>query len=364
MNRPPFAYALSSLGACRRNRKARVTGAVGPDARRRTEGDAGSSEWCDNAADGPTPHAPGKPPARGPSHFSDRLLGVGLAVGALGLLLAACGRSGDGTGRTTIQVRGSDTMVNVAQAWAEEYQKVESKVGIEVSGGGSGVGIAALEKGTIDIANASRNMKPEEIEQATRNTGKAPKEFIVGFDGLAIYVNRDNPLSEITIGQLAEVFGEGGKATRWADLGVTIPGVTDDTIVRVSRQSSSGTYEFFREHILGTKDFKLGSRDMNGSKEVVELVGNTRTAIGYSGMAYTMPTVKMLKLARRTSEPAYEPNVANTVSRAYPLARSLQIYTLGEPQGEVKKYIDWILSPAGQRILEETGYVPVGQPAK
>lgn len=289
-------------------------------------------------------------------------LRAGLALGVL--VLAACGKSGDNAGSTTIQVRGSDTMVNVAQAWAEEYQKVAPGVGVEVSGGGSGVGIAALEKGTIDIANASRNMKPEEVELARKNTGKDPREFVVGYDALAVYVNRENPLSEISLEQLAEVFGEGGKVTRWSDLGVKIPGVEDDTIVRVSRQSSSGTYEFFRDHVLGKRDFKLGSRDMNGSKEVVELVGNTKTAIGYSGMAYAMPTVKMLKLAAKAGGPAYEPNVANTVAKLYPLARSLQLYTLGEPQGAVRAYIDWIVSPAGQKILEENGYVPVVQHAK
>ncbi len=255
-------------------------------------------------------------------------------------------------------------MVNVAQAWAEEYKKVAPDVDVEVSGGGSGVGIAALEKGTIDIANASRNMKPEEIEQAKKNTGKEPKEFVVGFDALAIYVNKDNPINEITTDQLAQIFAEGGTITKWSELGITIPGVSDDTIVRVSRQSSSGTYEFFREHVLNKKDFKLGSRDMNGSKEVVELVGTTRTAIGYSGMGYATPAVKMFKVARKAGDPAYEPTVANTSSRAYPLARSLQVYTLGEPQGAVKKYIEWMLSAGGQKIVEENGYVPLVQQAK
>ena len=286
-------------------------------------------------------------------------LPIVLTLVAVVLLPAACGKSGGGSGVTTIQVRGSDTMVNVAQAWAEEYTKVQPAVGVEVSGGGSGVGIAALERGTIDIANASRNMKPEEVEQARKNTGQEPREFIVGFDALAVFVHMDNPLSEITIEQLANIFAEDGRAVRWSDLGVSIPGVSDDTIVRVSRQSSSGTYEFFREHVLGTKDFKLGSRDMNGSKEVVELIGSTRTAIGYSGMGYATSSVKMLKVARAAGEPAFEPSVENTVLKAYPLARSLQVYTLGEPQGAVKEYIDWILSPAGQRILEENGYVPV-----
>jgi len=289
-------------------------------------------------------------------------LPIVLTFAMVALLPCGCGKSNGGSGGggfTTIQVRGSDTMVNVAQAWAEEYTKVQPAVGVEVSGGGSGVGIAALERGTIDIANASRNMKPEEVEQARENTGQEPREFIVGYDALAVFVHMDNPLSEVTIEQLADIFAEDGKAVRWSDMGVTIPGVSDDTIVRVSRQSSSGTYEFFREHVLGTKDFKLGSRDMNGSKEVVELIGSTRTAIGYSGMGYATGAVKMLKIARAAGEPAYEPSVENTMSKAYPLARSLQVYTLGEPQGAVKEYIDWILSPAGQRILEENGYVPV-----
>lgn len=282
----------------------------------------------------------------------------GIASGLMGLVLAGCG-GGSGTQGTTIQVRGSDTMVNVAQAWAEEYRNVMPTVNVEVSGGGSGVGIASLDKGAIDIANASRNMKPEEIEQARKNTGKEPREFTVGFDALAVYVHKDNPLNEIAIEQLAQIFGEQGTVTRWSQVGVTIPGVTDDTIVRVSRQSSSGTYEFFREHVLKTGDFKLGSRDMNGSKEVVELIGNTPTAIGYSGMGYVLPSVKMLRLPPTAGAPAVAPSVENTLSKTYPLARSLHLYTLGEPTGAVKAYIDWILSEAGQKILEENGYVPV-----
>ncbi|MBI2214886.1 MAG: phosphate ABC transporter substrate-binding protein [Acidobacteria bacterium] len=281
-------------------------------------------------------------------------------------LITGCGGGEQATSTTAaaevtpIQVKGSDTMVNVAQAWAEEYKKVEPSADVEVSGGGSGVGIAALEKGTIDIANASREMKPEEIELTKKNTGKEPKEFTVGFDGLAVFVNKDNPLSEISIGDLATIYSESGTVTKWSQLGVQIPGVKDDTIVRVSRQSSSGTYEFFREHVLDKHDFKLGSRDMNGSKEVVELVGTTKTAIGYSGMGYATGEVKMLRIASKKGEPAVEPTVENTLSKAYPLARSLHLYTLGEPEGAVKAYIDWILSSAGQKVLQDNGYVPVG----
>ncbi len=295
----------------------------------------------------------------------------------LQILASGCNKSGtegtsapanpaksSSTAAASIQVKGSDTMVNLAQAWAEEYKKVAPSVNVEVSGGGSGVGIAALIKGTIDIADASRNMKESEIEQAKKNTGKDPKEFIVGYDALAIYVHKDNPLNEITSEQIAQIYAEGGNITKWSQLGVTIPGAKDDTIVRVSRQSSSGTYEFLREHVLKNKDFKNGSRDMNGSKEVVELVASTPTAIGYSGMGYATPAVKMLKVAAKQGEPAYPPNVENTLKKTYPSARSLQVYTLGDPQGAVKTYIDWTMSDAGQKIVESSGYVPLPNEAR
>lgn len=287
-----------------------------------------------------------------------------VAVLAVGLLQAGCSKSSsDGSSTTgaavSIQNKGSDTMVNLAQAWAEEYRKVAPKVDVEVSGGGSGQGIAALIKGAIDIANCSRNMKPEEIDQATKNTGKVPREFVVGYDALAVYVHKDNPLEEITFEQLSAIFAEGGKITKWSDLGVKIPNASSDEIVRVSRQSSSGTYEFFREHVLNKKDFKLGSRDMNGSKEVVELVSSTPTAIGYSGMGYATAGVKMLRVTQKPGQPAYAPTVQNTLSKTYPISRSLLVYTLGEPQDPVKLYIDWMLSDGGQKVVEASGYVPV-----
>jgi len=283
---------------------------------------------------------------------------------AAALVASACGGGGGGQqaakpARTVIQNKGSDTMVNVAQVWAEEYRKAAPDVEVEVSGGGSGVGIAALLKGAVDIANASRDLKPSEAEQAQKNTGKKPVGFTVGFDALAVYVHKDNPLNEITFEQLTDLYAEGGKTTRWSELGVKIPGVTDDTIVRVSRQSSSGTYEFFREHALGNRDFRMGSRDLSGSKEVVELVGGTLTAIGYSGMGYATSAIKTLKVTSKPGSPAIAPTVAAVHDKTYPLARSLHVYTLGEPQGAVKAYIDWILSDAGQKVVEDSGYVPV-----
>ena len=289
-------------------------------------------------------------------------IGLIAALGAASFLYATCGRSEKGNraaNRTVIQNKGSDTMVNVAQAWAEEYRTVNPAVEVEVSGGGSGVGIAALIRGTIDIANASRDIKAEEIEQVRRNTGKEPKGFVAGYDALAVYVHRTNPLNEISLDQLAEIFVEGGRITRWSQLGVRIPGGRDDTIVRVSRQSSSGTYEFFREKVLNKRDFELGSLDMNGSKEVVELVGSAPTAIGYSGMGYATSVVKMLRIAEKPGKTGVAPTAESTISKTYPIARSLNLYVLGSPQGAVKDYIDWILSDAGQQIVKASGYVPI-----
>jgi len=290
------------------------------------------------------------------------------AVLILALAAGACKPQGGAVaasgGRTTLQSKGSDTMVNVAQVWAEEYKKTHPDVDVEVSGGGSGVGIAALIRGTIDIACASRDLKAEERAQAKRNTGKEPQEFVVGYDALAVYVHKDNPLAEITNDQLAAIFAEGGSITKWSDLGVKMP-AAQDQIVRVSRQSSSGTYEFFREHVLNKRDFKLGSRDMNGSKEVVELVASTPSAIGYSGLGYHEPgKAKMLKVSPKAGQPAVAPSVATAQNKQYPIARPLLLYTLGEPQGRLKNYLDWILSDPGQKIVERSGYVPLRSDAR
>ena len=283
-----------------------------------------------------------------------------VVAGALGcLVLTACGKKdGASSSLAAIQVQGSDTMVNVAQGWAEAYNKTNPAVSIEVGGGGSGVGIAALINGTIDIATASRDMKPGEKSKAKTVTGQEPKEYIVGYDCLAVYVHRDNPLEQITLEQLEAIFAETGTTTRWSDLGVTVPGCESSEIIRVSRQSSSGTYEFFREHVLENKDFKLGSRDMNGSKEVVELVGSTPCAIGYSGMGYATDQVKMLKISSEGGQPV-APTVDNAQDKSYPIARPLFLYTAGEPKGEVQEFLNWVLSDAGQEIVAETGYVPV-----
>jgi len=292
---------------------------------------------------------------------------LGLALLLLAASALGCGpRSEPGTGgaKPTIQNSGSDTMVNLAQAWAEEYAKVDPLVSVEVSGGGSGTGIAALINGTVDIVNSSRKMEPEEIAKAKEHTGKEPREHVVGHDALAVYVHKDNPLAEAMIEQLAEIYGEGGSIEKWSQLGVKHAGCPTDEIIRVSRQSNSGTYHYFREALLGSsRDFKLGSRDLHGSKDVVELVSRTPCAIGYSGMGYAMAGVKMLKIARKAGETAYAPTVENTLSATYPIARPLYMYTLGEPNERIRKYLEWIFSEAGQKIVETSGYVPLPRSA-
>jgi phosphate transport system substrate-binding protein len=280
----------------------------------------------------------------------------------LSVLSASC--SGNrGNRAETLRIRGSDTMLILAQGWAESYAKVDPSVAVEVSGGGSGQGIAALVRGTIDVANCSRNLKPEERAQARANTGKDPKEFVVGYDALAVFVHHENPLEEITIDQLAQIYQVGGSVRQWSQIGVRIPAGRDN-IVRVNRQSSSGTYEFFRDHVLSKRDFQLGSLDMNGSKEVVDLIASTPGAIGYSGMAFATPSVKVLRVSAASGKASYAPTVDNVRSKQYPIARSLLIYTLGEPRPVVQKYIDWLRSPQGQKVVTDTGYVPLASGGK
>ncbi|MYB64451.1 phosphate ABC transporter substrate-binding protein [Candidatus Poribacteria bacterium] len=260
--------------------------------------------------------------------------------------------------KSIIKNKGSDTMVNLAQAWAEVYSN--DTVSVEVSGGGSGTGVAALINGTVDIANCSRQVKDKEKQQAIDNTGREPIEFIVGYDALAVYVHKDNPIDKITIPQLAEIYGEEGTITKWDNLGVANSGCRSDKIIRISRQSNSGTYFYFREALLGKeRDFELGSLDLHGSKDVVEVVGRTHCAIGYSGMGYATDHVKKLKVATAEDAPYYAPNLENVLTKSYPIARPLYMYSLGEPTGEAKAYLDWILSPEGQKIVQELGFVPL-----
>ena len=277
------------------------------------------------------------------------------------LFLSACGRpSGEGAGeRVLVQNKGSDTLVNVAQAWAENYKEVNPNVAVAVTGGGSGTGISAMINGTVDIANASRKMKDKEIEMA-RGNGVDPVEWVVGYDALAVYVHKDNPISSFSLGQLAEIYGEGGVTESWDEIGIEIPGCDSGEIVRVSRQNNSGTYVYFKETVLGReRDYKLGSRDMHGSKDVVDLVLHTPCAVGYSGLAYATDEVRMPCIAIEEGGDCVQPSVKSAIDRSYPSARPLFMYTAGQPEGAVKDYLDWILSDEGQCIIQNKGYAPV-----
>jgi len=274
------------------------------------------------------------------------------------LLTAAVLTTSSVHARTVLQNKGSDTLVNVAQAWAEEYQKVEPEVAIAVSGGGSGTGIAAMINGTVDIANASRKMKDREIKLA-KERGQNPIEHTVGYDALAVFLHADNPMKEITLDQLKQIYGRKGNAKNWSDLGVTVPGCQGNKIVVVSRQNNSGTYVYFQQAVLGKKGkYRSGTLDMHGSKDVVDLVEKTPCAIGYSGLAYTTDHIAMACISTG-GDACVSPSVETAVDRSYPIARPLFMYTNGEPQGEVKKYLDFIMSDTGQCIIKAKGYAPV-----
>lgn len=274
------------------------------------------------------------------------------------IVLAGCSRSGSGTSRVLIQNKGSDTLVNVAQTWAEAYKKVDPTVAVAVTGGGSGTGISALINGTVHLANSSRRMSQQEIQLA-RQRGVEPVEFTVGYDALAIYLHNNNPIQSLTFEQIAGIYGEGGRYEKWSDFGVELPGCPSGEIVRVSRQNNSGTYIYFQEAVLGKRDYKLGSRDMHGSKDVVDLVSKTPCAIGYSGLAYNTPEVHMPCISQEAGGPCIRATEETALDGSYPIARPLIMYTSGQPEGALKNYLDWILSDEGQCIIHEKGYSPI-----
>jgi len=278
--------------------------------------------------------------------------------GSLPVLLVtiACGGAdgSSGSGRTVIQNKGSDTIVFVALAWAERYGAIDPSVAVAVSGGGSGTGISAMVNGTVDIANASRAMTENEIEEA-RQRGVDPIQHVVGFDALAVFLHPDNPIDEISTAQLSQIYGEDGAYETWSQLGVSVPGCGSDEIVRVSRQNNSGTYVYFKEAVLGQAEYKPGSLDMNGSSEVVDLVANTPCAIGYSGLAYATEEVEMPCISTEIGD-CVSPSSESAIDGSYPISRPLFMYTAGEPTGTIKEYMDWILGEAGQCILVDRGF--------
>jgi phosphate transport system substrate-binding protein len=281
---------------------------------------------------------------------------------ALPFLALACGPGSDRGSRSVIQNKGSDTLVNVAQAWAEHYSEINPNTAIAVTGGGSGTGISAMINGTVDIANSSRRMRDSELENA-RSRGIDPIEFVVGYDALAIFLHADNPITEMSIAQLATIYGENGTVESWDQMGVEVPGCPSGEIVRVSRQNNSGTYVYFQEAVLGEEELKLGSRDMHGSKDVVDLVENTPCAIGYSGLAYATDHIAMPCIYAEEGGDCVAPSVETAIDGTYPIARPLFMYTAGTPEGAVKEYMDWILSDEGQCIIFEQGYAPYQETA-
>lgn len=281
-----------------------------------------------------------------------------IALTATALLTVACGKNSQAAGaHREIENVGSDTMLEVANALAQTYHDKHQDISISVSGGGSARGIADLIGGTLELANSSRPLKPEEIESAKKHN-VTPLEHKVGYDGIAIYVHKDNPLASITVEQLKNLFGDGGKASKWSDLGVDL-GKDADKVVLASRSNNSGTYEYFREHVLG-KDgrFKAECNNLNGSKDVVDFCAKTKSAIGYSGIAYATNDVRIVPVLGKDGKPVL-PAAATVLDGSYPISRPLFMYTNGEPKEPVKSYLAWIVSDEGQHVLQIKGYVPL-----
>ncbi len=293
---------------------------------------------------------------------SKSLIKTGLAFGALVALVAGFNQSALAADKKVeIRVKGSDTLVQLATAWAEAYRKVKPNVFVNVNGGGSGTGIAALQNDSTDICNASREMKPEERAKIKEVTGKEVKEFTCAYDALAVYSNPSNPIKEISVEELREIWAEGGKIETWDQVTPKMKG----KISLFGRQNNSGTYDYFREHICGKtadkkqREFRVGISEMNGSAEVVENVAKTPTGLGYSGMGYKTDKVNWLKVSNKKGEPAVEPGPNVARDGKYPISRKLYMYTASEPSKEIKAYIEWCLSPAGQKIVEQEGFVPL-----
>ncbi len=237
-----------------------------------------------------------------------------------------------GDDRKTIQATGSDVMVNLLLSRSQTYHQVNPKWQLEVTGGGTSNGIAALLLGTADIANVSRDLTASEVEWAQKATGKKPRRFIVDCDAVEVFVHPDNPLNEITVEQLAQIYAQDGTLTNWSQLGITVPECETNVISRVGREPDSSTAEFLREFVFPSQQFKADAVELPSSEDVVELVAHSPCAIGYGGLGYATKVVKVLKVAASKNAPAVRPSVANIVAEKYPIARLLSCYTLGEPR--------------------------------
>jgi len=251
-----------------------------------------------------------------------------------------------------VTVKGSDTMVTLGQKWAEVYMQKKPGAKIQVTGGGSGTGMAALQNQTTDLANSSRPIKPKEVTECIKAFKKRPTEYKVALDGLSVYVHDSNPVTELTIEQLEQIFT--GKITNWKDVGGK-----DETMTVYSRENSSGTYEFFKEHVLANKDFTAKAQTLQGTAQVVQAVAKEPKGIGYGGAAYSAG-VRQLKIKKDASSPAIEPTEENIVNHTYPIWRYLYIYVNPNlDKGEVAEYLKWIRSDEGQSVVKDIGYFPL-----
>src|SRR5512138_36465 len=256
-----------------------------------------------------------------------------------------------------IENKGSDTIVNLALAWAEKYQAENPSVRISVTGGGSGTGIAALINKTVDIANASRQIKPEEIAEAKSN-GVDPVEHVIARDAIAVIVNPTNPVKQLTLQQISDIYS--GKISNWSQVGGE-----NRPIVRLSRETNSGTHVYFLETVIrlgNSKDKTLFSMDtllLPSSEGIVAEVRQNPNAIGYDGLGYVPKDLKMIAIAKEQGGVYVLPAIPTVNDKTYPIARDLYMYTNGEPTGIVKEYLDWITSPEAQQIVADLGFVPV-----
>jgi phosphate transport system substrate-binding protein len=252
----------------------------------------------------------------------------------------------------SITVKGSDTLVILAQKWAEVYMGKHPEVKIQVTGGGSGIGFAALQNNTTDIADASRPIKPAERAACIKAFNKMPREYKVAMDGLSVYVQADNPINELSIDQLEKIFT--GKVTNWKDLGGP-----DAPITVYSRENSSGTYEFFKEHILKGQDFASSAQTMPGTAALLQAVEKDKNGIGYGGAAYGHGA-KALKIKKTDASAAVEATEENVLSGKYPISRYLFNYLdPAKDKSEIGAYLNWIRSDEGQKIVKDVGYYPL-----
>ncbi len=256
-----------------------------------------------------------------------------------------------------IEIKGSDTMVNLTLAWTEAYRDDHPSVSISITGGGSGTGIAALLNNTVDIANASRRIREEEIAQA-RNLGIEPYEIIIARDAVAIIVNHDNPINYLTLQQISDIFA--GKHHNWLELGGA-----DRPIVRASRESNSGTHMYFLEEVLRLGDpnskllFDPNTLLLPSSEGIIAEVRDNPNAIGYDGLGYVTPDVKVVGIGLSPEGPFIWPSIETVNQETYPISRDLYAYTNGEPQDATKFFLEWVLSEPGQEIVKELGFVSI-----